>query len=236
MVQEGIMSGHQISARGIKVEKAKIDVIENLPPPVNVNSIGSFLGHASFYRLFIKDFSKIAKPLSNLLNKDAVFKFDEECLVAFQTLKDRLVSAPVMVTPDWSQEFELMCNVNDYAVGAVLGQRKDKVFHSIYYARKVLNDARLNYAYTEKELLAIVYALEKFRLYLVGSKVIIFTDHATIRYLLTKANSKPSLIRWVLLLQEFDIVIKDKKRSKNLVADHLSKLVNEEVTQEEMEI
>ena len=75
MVQEGIMSGHQISARGIKVEKAKIDVIENLPPPVNVNSIGSFLGHASFYRLFIKDFSKIAKPLSNLLNKDAVFKF-----------------------------------------------------------------------------------------------------------------------------------------------------------------
>ena len=100
MVQKGIVLGHKISTRGIKVDKAKIDVIEKLPPPVNVKGIRSFLRHVDFYRRFIKDFSKIAKPLSNSLNKDVVFKFDEECLAAFQTLKDRLVTAPVITTLD----------------------------------------------------------------------------------------------------------------------------------------
>jgi len=110
------------------------------------------------------------------------------------------------------------------------------VFHAIYYASKVLNDAQLNYTTIEKEMLAIVYALEKFRSYLVGSRVIIFTDHAAIKYRLTKEYSKPRLIRWVLLIQEFDIVIKDKKGFENVMVDHLSRLVNEEVTQEEQQI
>ena len=93
MVQEGIILGHKISAWGIKVDKAKIDVIENLPPPINAKGIGSFLEYAGFYQRFTKDFSKIVKPLSNLLNKEAVFKLDDECLAAFQTLKDKLVFA-----------------------------------------------------------------------------------------------------------------------------------------------
>jgi len=236
MVQEGIVLGNKISARGIEVDMAKIDVIEKLPPPVNVKGIWSFLGHAGFYRWFIKDFSKIAKPLSTFLNKDVVFKTDEECLPAFQTLKERLVSAPVMVALNWSQEFELLCDASDYAIGAVLGQQKDNVFPSIYYASKVLNDAQLNYATTKKELLAFVYTLEKLRSYLVGSKVIIFIDHAAIKHLLTKVDSKPRLIRWVLVLQEFDVVIKDKKSLENLVVDHLSRLVNEEVTLDEKKI
>jgi len=236
MVKEGIVLGHKIFAKGIEVDKAKIDVIENLPPPVNVKGIRSFLGHAGFYRRFIKDFSKIAKPLNNLLNKDTAFIFDEECLQAFNILKTRLVSALVITAPDWGQEFELMCDASDYAIGVVLGQRKGKVFHAIYYASKVLNDAQINYATTEKEMLAIVYALKKFRLYLVGSKVIVYTNHAAIKYLLNKANSKHHLIRWILLLQEFDLEIWDNKGSKNMVADHLSRLVNEEVTLREMEI
>nr|KYP52542.1 Retrovirus-related Pol polyprotein from transposon 17.6 [Cajanus cajan] len=236
MVQEGIVFCHKISARGIEVDKAKVDVIEKLPPPINVKGVRSFLGHAGFYRRFIKDFSKIAKPLCTLLNKDQSFLFDEECMKAFLTLKNKLTTAPVIVAPDWSDDFELMCDASDYAVGAVLGQRRNKVFHSIYYASKVLNGAQLNYATTEKELLAIVYALEKFRAYLIGAKVIVYTDHAAIKYLLTKAESKPRLIRWVLLLQEFNLEIKDKKGSKNLVADHLSRLVNEEVTCKEGEI
>ena len=129
-----------------------------------------------------------------------------------------------------------MCDASDYAVGVVLRQRLDKTFHAIYYASKVLNEAQMNYATTEKEMLAIVFTLEKFRPYLVGSRVVIFTDHAAIKHLLTKADSKPRLIRWVLLIQEFDIVIKDKKGSENVVADHLSQLNNEEVTKEEPEI
>ena len=207
-----------------------------MPPPSNVKGIRSFLGHARFYRIFIKDFSKIARPLSNLLNKDVVFKFDEKCSTAFQTLKDKLTTTLVMITPDWSKEFELMCDASDYAVNAVLGQRQDKTFHTIYYASKVLNEAQMNYATTGKEMLAIVFALEKFRPYLVGSRVVIFTDHAAIKHLLTKAKSKPRLIRWVLLILEFDIVIKDKKGSENVVANHLFRLKNEEVTKEELEI
>ena len=141
MVQEGIVLGHKISVRGIEVDKAKIDVIEKLPPPMNVKGIRSFLGHAGFYRHFIKDFSKVAKSLSNLLNKDVAFVFNEECMKAFNDLKTKLVFAPVITTPDWGQEFELMCDASDYAVGVVLGQRNRKNFHTIYYANKVLNDA-----------------------------------------------------------------------------------------------
>ncbi|XP_052723860.1 uncharacterized protein LOC128193792 [Vigna angularis] len=236
MVTEGIVLGHKISSRGIEVDKAKVEVIEKLPPPTNVKGIRSFLGHAGFYRRFIKDFSKIAKSLCSLLVKDTPFVLDKECLTAFKVLKDKLISAPVIIGPNWEQEFELMCDASDYAIGAVLGQRRGKVFHSIYYASKVLNGAQLNYATTEKEFLAIVYALEKFRPYLIGSKVIIYTDHAAIKYLLTKPDSKPRLIRWVLMLQEFDLEIRDKKGSENVIADHLSRLVNDEVTTKEREI
>ncbi|XP_052732212.1 uncharacterized protein LOC128196172, partial [Vigna angularis] len=191
MVTEGIVLGHKISTKGIEVDKAKVEVIEKLPPPTNVKGIRSFLGHAGFYRRFIKDFSKIAKPLSNLLMKDAPFVMNEDCLKAFDILKQKLVSALVIAAPDWNQNFELMCDASDYAIGVVLGQRKEQKFHPIYYASKVLNDAQLNYATTEKEFLAIVYALEKFRPYLIGSKVIVYTDHAAIKYLLTKSDSKP---------------------------------------------
>ncbi|PNX89714.1 hypothetical protein L195_g045836, partial [Trifolium pratense] len=128
MVKEGIVLGHKISSKGIQVDQAKIEVIKDLPPPVNVKGVRSFLGHAGFYRRFIKDFSKIAKPLSNLLVKENEFNFDAECLKAFVVIKEKLVTAPIIIAPNWDLPFELMCDASDYAVGAVLGQRHEKFF------------------------------------------------------------------------------------------------------------
>ncbi|CAN6697920.1 unnamed protein product [Malus baccata var. baccata] len=225
---ELVPTRHTVSERGIEVDKSKIDLVRYLPSPTSIREVRSFLGHAGFYRRFIKDFSKISTPLCRLLQKDVTFDFNEECEKAFKHLKEMLTSAPIIRPPDWSIPFELMCDASDYALGAVLGQRKDKQPHVIYYASRTLNDAQLNYSTTEKELLAVVFALDKFRSYLLGTKVIIYTDHAALKYLLTKKEAKPRLIRWMLLLQEFDLEIRDKKGSENVVADHLSRLVHEE--------
>ncbi|KAI5317312.1 hypothetical protein L3X38_037019 [Prunus dulcis] len=166
MVNQGIVLGHVISNKGIEVDKAKIDLIASMPSPTSVKEVRFFLGHAGFYRRFIKDFSKIASLMCNLLAKDMDFVFDQDYENAFNALKKMLTTAPIIIPPDWSLPFELMCDASDYAVGAVLGQRIDKKPHAIYYASRTLNDAQLNYSTTEKELLAVIFALEKFRSYL----------------------------------------------------------------------
>jgi len=123
-----------------------------------------------------------------------------------------------------------MCDAFDYAVGVVLGQRVDKLPHVICYANKTLNDAQLNYSTIEKESLAVIFILDKFDPYLIGSKVLIYTDHAVLKYLLTKKDAKARLIRWILHLQEFDLEIHNKKGDENVVADHLSRIVVESVS------
>ncbi|GKC09195.1 reverse transcriptase domain-containing protein [Tanacetum coccineum] len=182
MVKEGIVLGHKISKSGIEVDRAKVDVIAKLPHPTTVKGVQSFLGHAGFYRRFIQDFSKIARPMTHLLEKETPFVFSKECIEAFNILKKKLTEAPILVAPDWDLPFEIMCDASDYAV--------------------------------EKELLAVVYAFEKFQPYLVLSKTIVYTDHSALKYLLAKQDAKPRLLRWILLLQEFDVIIRDKKRSR----------------------
>ena len=165
-------------------------------PPTTVKGIRSFLGLAGFYRRLIRDFSKI----SRLLEKDANFDFDESCRSAFDEIKSRLVTAPIVVIPDWNKEFEIMCDASDYEMGAVLGQRTEKIFRAIYYARKTFNEVQENYSTTEKEMLAMVFVCEIFRPYILGSHVIIHTDHVAIKYLMTKKDAKLRLIIWVLLV------------------------------------
>nr|GEU48173.1 reverse transcriptase [Tanacetum cinerariifolium] len=184
MVKEGIVLGHKVLGSRIKVDKAKIKV------------------HKRF---------QIARPMTQILVKDTPFNFFEECIQAFDTLKRKLTQAPIIIKPDWSLPFEIMCDASDYAVRVVLGQMIDKHFKPIHYASKTMNEAQENYTTTKKELLTTVFAFEKFHQYLVLSKTIVFMDHSALRYLFTKQDAKPRLIRWILLLQEFNIEIRDKK-------------------------
>ncbi|GKA18633.1 reverse transcriptase domain-containing protein [Tanacetum coccineum] len=167
MVKEGIVLGHKISKSEIEVDRAKVDVIAKLPHPTSVKGVRSFLGHARFYRRFIQDFSKIARPMTHILEKETPFDFSKECIKAFNILKKKLTEAPILVSPDWDLPFEIMCDASDYVVGAVLGQRKTKHFQPIHYASKTMTDAQAHYTTTEKKLLAVVYAFEKFRPYFV---------------------------------------------------------------------
>ncbi|GKE56394.1 reverse transcriptase domain-containing protein [Tanacetum coccineum] len=186
------------------------------PHPITVKGVRSFLGHAGFYRRFIQDFSKISRPMTHLLEKETPFVFSKECVEAFNALKKKLTKAPILVTPDWDLPFEIMCDASDFAVGTVLGQRKTKHFQLIHYASKTMTNAQAHYTTTEKELLAIVYDFEKFRPYLVLSKTIVYTDHSALKYLLAKQDAKPRLLRWILLLQEFNVIIRDKKKERRI--------------------
>nr|GEY42439.1 reverse transcriptase domain-containing protein [Tanacetum cinerariifolium] len=172
MVKEVIVLGHKISKNGLEVDHAKVDIIAKMPRPTTVKGVRSFLGHAGFYRRFIQDFSKIARPMTHLLEKETPFVFSKDCIDTFETLKKKLTKASILVVPDWNLPFKLMCDASDFVIGAVLGQRKTKHFQPIHYASKTMTEAQ------------------------------------------------------VLLLQEFDIIIRDKKGTENLAADHLSRLEN----------
>ncbi|GJX16359.1 reverse transcriptase domain-containing protein [Tanacetum coccineum] len=165
-------------------------------------------------------------------NKNTRFAFfisgkaSEDCILAFQTLKKKLTEAPILIAPNWDQPFEIMCDASDYAIGAVLGQRIEKHFRPIHYASKTMTEAESNYTTTEKEMLAVVYAFEKFRSYLIMNKSVVYTDHSALKYLFNKKDAKARLLRWILLLQEFDFSVIDTKGAENYAADHLSRLEN----------
>ncbi|XP_021750408.1 uncharacterized protein LOC110716081 [Chenopodium quinoa] len=173
MEEQGVVLGHIVSAKGLEVDKAKIEK-------------------------------------------------------AFDDLKAQLTSAPVIRPPNWSLPFEIMCDASDKTIGAVLGQKKGKESYVIHYASKSLDPTQCNYTVTEKEMYTVIFALEKFRSYLLGTHVIVYSDHTALKYLIKKSNSAPKLLRWMLQLQEFDLEIRDKKGVENQVADHLSRIVPRE--------
>ncbi|GKD85017.1 reverse transcriptase domain-containing protein [Tanacetum coccineum] len=171
--------------------------------------------------------SKLPPP-TNI--KDTLFEFNDECQKAFKLLKEKITCAPVIISPNWNLPFELMCDASDYAIGAVLGQKDGKNFHPIYFASKTLKQTQQKYTITEKELMAVVFAFEKFRSYLILSKPIVHTDHLAPKHMFKKQEAKLRHIQWIILLQEFDIEIQDKKGIKNVAADHLSRIDNNETS------
>ncbi|GKE61730.1 reverse transcriptase domain-containing protein [Tanacetum coccineum] len=170
MVKEGIILGHKILKNGIEVDKAKVDVIAKLPHPTTVKGVRSFLSHVGFYRRFIKDFSKISRPMTHLLEKNTPFIFSDHYIQSFQTLKKKLTEAPILIAPDWDLPFELMCDASDFAIGAVLGQRQEKHFMPIHYASKTMNEADSSYTTTEKEMLAVVLLFQEFDFNIIDTK------------------------------------------------------------------
>nr|GEU45520.1 reverse transcriptase domain-containing protein [Tanacetum cinerariifolium] len=218
--------GHKISKSEIKVDRAKVDVIAKLPHPTTVKGVRSFLGHAGFYRRFIQDFFKIARPMTHLLEKETSFVLFKECIDAFDTLKKNLTEAPILVVPDWNLPFELMYDASDFVIGVVLGKRKTKHFQPIHYASKTMTEAQIHYTTTEKEMLVVVYAFEKFRPYFVLSKIIVYTDHSALKYLLRKQDAKPRLLRWVFLLLDnpHKDVLENKDINENFPLETLGSL------------
>nr|GEU35643.1 reverse transcriptase domain-containing protein [Tanacetum cinerariifolium] len=227
MVKKGIVLGHKISKNGIEVYTAKVDVIPKLLHPTTIKGIRSFVGHADFYRRLILDFLKIARPMTRPLEKDTHSSSLKSVLkIPILLLKRKLTKAPILIAPDWDFPFELMCDASDFAIGADLGQCQEKHYRPIHYANKTMTEAESNYTTTEKEMLAVVYAFEKFRSYLIMNKSIVYTDHSALKYLFAKKDFKARFLRWVLLLQEFTFKVIDIKRAENLVVDHLSPLEN----------
>nr|GEV62757.1 reverse transcriptase domain-containing protein [Tanacetum cinerariifolium] len=176
----------------------------------------------SLYQGFLENI----KTNDSSFGENSPFIFSNKCIQAFKTLKVKLTEASILIAPNWDQPFELMCDASDYAVGAVLGQRIEKHFRPIHYASKIMNQAEANYTTTEKEMLAVVYAFENFRSYLIKNKSIVYTDHSALKYLFAKKYAKARLLRWILLLQEFDFKVIDTRGAENYAADHLSRLEN----------
>ncbi|XP_070057167.1 uncharacterized protein [Nicotiana tomentosiformis] len=176
----------------------------------------------------------LASPIFKLFEKDAKFVFDEKCLKAFEELKARITTTPIIVTPDWPLPFELMYDASGMAIGAVLGKWHNKILHHIYYASKTLNGGQMNYTVTEQNCLPLSMLSKYFGVYLLGSNVIVYTNHDALHYLMAKKDAKPRLIRWVLLLQEFNFEVKDRKGKEN--ADHLSRLEEAGRPKEDLEI
>lgn len=219
--------GHTVTKDGVKPNSDKIEVIKTWPIPRNEKELKQFLGTIGYYRRFIKDFAKMVKPLTQLLRNDTHFDFTPDKIQCFEKCKALLTMDPVLAYPDFSKDFILTTDASDFAVGAVLSQGQVGKDRPIAYASRTLSKSEENYCTTEKELLAIIWAVKHFRPYLYGRRFKLVTDHQPLIYSMTSANQK--IIRWKLDLSEFDFETIYKPGRENVVADALSRIKQAEI-------
>jgi len=215
------------------VDVAKVIVMLALLAPTNLRELRGFLGCVGYYRRFIENYARLAMPLTELLKKEEEYLWTEIRQQAFEELKRRLVTAPILAPPDWSKSFHVTLDASGWCVGAILWQLDDEGRERpIYYASRQMNPAEKNYTTTEREALAVIYACKKFRHYLLGYKVIFHTDHDSLKYLVNKPDLSGRLARWILLLQEFNYEVIVKSGKSNLNADYLSRQRGKESKEE----
>lgn len=215
--------GHVIGQDGIRMDPKKVSAIYDLPQPQNVRDVQSFLGAASYYRKFVKDFAKIAEPLSRLTRKDLEFVWEAEQANAYNELKDRLCQLPVLCHYDTNTPIELRTDACGYGLGAILLHDFNGEKRVIAYASRLMSKAEKNYGITEKEGLAVVWAIKKFGHYLQGVKFTVVTDHQALMWLQTKKDLTGRLMRWALILQTYDFKVVYKSGKIHKDVDHLSR-------------
>ena len=216
--------GHLVSEEGIKPDPKKVEAVRDFPVPINLKELRGFLGLASYYRKFIEKFSSLAKPLNLLLKKDAKYNWSKECQKAFETLKMKLMSAPVLRHPDFSKPFFISTDASGTGLGAVLAQKDEKNReYVIEYASKGLQKAQENYSAQELECLAVIWAIEHFYPYVGISKFYLLTDNSAMTWLHT-SELKGRRGRWISKLQPYNFEIKHRSGKKNTNADALSRI------------
>ena len=218
--------GHVVSKEGICPDPAKTNQIEHYPVPTDVEGVRRFLGLASYYRRFVSEFSKVASPLHLLLKKGVPFSWTVECQHSFESLKRKLVSAPVLSYPSFKshEPFILEIDASGRGLGAVLAQKQhDGLVHPITFASRALSSHERNYSITELETLAVVWAAKLFRPYLLGHACKVITDHSACTSLLNSANPSSKLARWAMVIQELDLTITHHSGKSNRVADAISR-------------
>jgi hypothetical protein len=206
--------GHVVTNEGVKPDPEKVRAIIDFPTPLNTTGVKSFLGLAGYYRKFIPQFSKIAKPLNDLLKKNNQWQWEQKQIDSFGLLKTILTQEPVLQYPDFTQPFILTTDASGFAVGAVLSQGKIGQDKPISFASRTLNRAEENYSTIEKELTAIVWACRHYRPYLLGRPFTIVTDHKPLTWMFSMKDPSSRLLRWRLLLEEFDCRVEYKAGKK----------------------
>ena len=217
--------GHQIDSQGLRTVQSKVDVVKHFPQPTSVEKVRSFLGLTGYYRKFIKGYADIAQPLSSLLKKKAEFSWGPSQTKAFNTLKEKLTSSPVLILPDYTQEFILCTDASDVGLGGILMQERDGKPKPIAYASRLCTTAERNYSITERETLAVIYSLERFRDIILGYPIRVWTDHTAIQNLFKHKNLRGRLARWFVTLQNYEVKFEYIPGKKNTAADALSRNV-----------